>query len=32
MKQAMLLNANRESYDDWREKFSLSRIYPNLAL
>ncbi|QES96073.1 tetratricopeptide repeat protein [Orientia tsutsugamushi] len=31
MKQAMLLNANRESYDDWREKFSLSRIYPNLV-
>ncbi|WP_232488825.1 conjugal transfer protein TraG N-terminal domain-containing protein [Orientia tsutsugamushi] len=31
MKQAMLLNANRESYDDWREKFSLSRIYSNLV-
>lgn len=30
MKQAMLLNANRESYDDWREKFSLTRIYPQL--
>ena len=25
MKQAMLLNANRESYDDWREKHSLKR-------
>ncbi|KJV55351.1 conjugal transfer protein TraG [Orientia tsutsugamushi] len=24
-------NANRKSYDDWREKFSLSRIYPNLV-
>ncbi len=31
MKQAMLLNANRESYDDWREKFSLTRIYPQLV-
>ncbi len=31
MKQAMLLNANRESYDDWREKFSLARIYPQLV-
>ncbi|KJV54665.1 putative traG protein [Orientia chuto str. Dubai] len=31
MKQAMMLNANRESYDDWREKFSLTRIYPNLV-
>ncbi|MCC8399454.1 MAG: conjugal transfer protein TraG N-terminal domain-containing protein [Rickettsia endosymbiont of Platyusa sonomae] len=31
MKQAMLLNANRESYDDWREKFSLGRIYPQLV-
>lgn len=30
MKQAMLLNANRESYDDWREKYSLNRIYPEL--
>ena len=31
MKQAMLLNANRESYDDWREKHSLNRIYPELV-
>lgn len=31
MRQAMLLNANRESYDDLREKFSLSRIYPQLV-
>nr|WP_267881766.1 conjugal transfer protein TraG N-terminal domain-containing protein [Rickettsia tamurae] len=31
MKQAMLLNANREAYDDLREKFSLSRIYPQLV-
>ncbi|WP_341756998.1 conjugal transfer protein TraG N-terminal domain-containing protein [Candidatus Tisiphia endosymbiont of Nemotelus nigrinus] len=31
MKQAMLLNANRESYDDWREKYSLNRIYPELV-
>ena len=30
MKQAMLLNANRESYDDWREKFGLARVYPQL--
>ncbi|KJV80292.1 putative traG protein [Rickettsia hoogstraalii str. RCCE3] len=27
----MLLNANREAYDDLREKFSLSRIYPQLV-
>nr|WP_253308672.1 conjugal transfer protein TraG N-terminal domain-containing protein [Rickettsia endosymbiont of Ceutorhynchus assimilis] len=31
MRQAMLLNANREAYDDLREKFSLSRIYPQLV-
>ena len=31
MKQAMLLNANREAYDDLREKFSLARIYPQLV-
>ena len=30
MKQAMLLNANRESYDDWREKHGLARVYPQL--
>ncbi|WP_341794393.1 conjugal transfer protein TraG N-terminal domain-containing protein [Rickettsia endosymbiont of Rhinocyllus conicus] len=31
MRQAMLLNANREAYDDLREKFSLARIYPQLV-
>ncbi|WP_410525777.1 conjugal transfer protein TraG N-terminal domain-containing protein [Rickettsia fournieri] len=31
MRQAMLLNANREAYDDLREKFSLPRIYPQLV-
>ncbi|MCC8369575.1 MAG: conjugal transfer protein TraG N-terminal domain-containing protein, partial [Rickettsia endosymbiont of Oxypoda opaca] len=31
MKQAMILNANREAYDDWREKHSLGRIYPQLV-
>lgn len=31
MRQAILLNANREAYDDLREKFSLSRIYPQLV-
>ena len=31
MKQAMILNANRESYDDWREKHGLSRIFPELV-
>lgn len=30
MRQAMLLNASRESYDDWREKHSLKRLYPQL--
>ena len=31
MKQAMVLNANRESYDDWREKVGNSRIFPELV-
>ncbi len=31
MKQAMLLNASREGYDDWREGFNLKRIYPGLV-
>ena len=31
MKQAMMLNANRESYDDWREKVGHPRIFPNLV-
>ena len=31
MKQAMILNANRESYDDWREKAGHSRVFPDLV-
>ncbi|MDG1437097.1 MAG: conjugal transfer protein TraG N-terminal domain-containing protein [Rickettsiaceae bacterium] len=31
MKQAMMLNANRESYDDWREKVGHTRIFPELV-
>lgn len=31
MKQAMILNANRESYDDWREKVGHSRAFPDLV-
>ena len=31
MKQAMSLNANRESYDDWREKVGHSRVFPDLV-
>lgn len=30
MQQAMLLNANREALDDWREKLSMNRLYPEL--
>lgn len=30
MQQAMILNANRESYDDWREKVGHPRVYPDL--
>lgn len=30
MKQAMVLNANRESYDDWREKVGHNRVFPEL--
>ena len=30
MQQAMILNANRESYDDWREKVGHARVYPDL--
>jgi conjugal transfer mating pair stabilization protein TraG len=30
MKQAMVLNANRESYDDWRQKVGHSRVFPEL--
>ncbi len=30
MQQAMMLNANRESYDDWREKYGHPRVYPEL--
>ena len=31
MKQAMMLNANRESIDDWRESFGHQRVYPHLV-
>lgn len=31
MKQAMMLNANRESYDDWREKVGHPRVFPELV-
>ena len=31
MKQAMILNANRESLDDWRESFKMNRLYPQLV-
>jgi conjugal transfer mating pair stabilization protein TraG len=31
MQQAMMLNANRESYDDWREKYGHPRVYPELV-
>ena len=31
MKQAMMLNANRESIDDWRESFGHQRVYPSLV-
>ena len=31
MGQAMMLNANRESYDDWREKVGHPRVYPELV-
>jgi conjugal transfer mating pair stabilization protein TraG len=30
MKQAMVLNAHRESYDDWREKVGHNRVFPEL--
>ena len=30
MQQAMILNANRESYDEWREKVGHPRVYPDL--
>lgn len=30
VKQAMILNANRESYDDWREKVGHNRVFPEL--
>lgn len=30
MQQAILLNANREALDDWREKLSMNRLYPEL--
>lgn len=30
IKQAMVLNANRESFDDWREKVGHSRVFPDL--
>jgi hypothetical protein len=30
MQQAMILNANRESYDDWREKVGHPRVSPDL--
>lgn len=31
VKQAMLLNANREAYDDQREQLGISRVYPELV-
>ena len=31
MKQAMTLNANRESYDDWRQKVGHPRVFPELV-
>ena len=31
MQQAMILNANRESYDDKREQYGLSRSFPELV-
>ncbi|MDC0864360.1 conjugal transfer protein TraG N-terminal domain-containing protein [Rickettsiaceae bacterium] len=31
MEQSMILNANRESYDDWREKVGHSRMFPELV-
>jgi len=31
MRQAMILNANRESLDDWRESFKMNRLYPQLV-
>jgi conjugal transfer mating pair stabilization protein TraG len=31
MKQSMMLNANRESYDDWREKVGHPRVFPELV-
>lgn len=31
MKQAMVLNANRESYDDWRQKVGHPRVFPELV-
>jgi len=31
MKQSMILNANRESYDDWRQKVGHPRVFPELV-
>ena len=31
MKQSMMLNANRESYDDWREKVGHPRVFPEMV-
>lgn len=31
MKQSMILNANREAYDDWREKVGHARVFPELV-
>ena len=31
MKQAMILNANREALDDYKEKYGLSRAFPELV-